>query len=44
VAQTLVKEALTAGEANSLKGAVERLDHATETLAARLVEKAIGEV
>ena len=43
VAQTSVEEALSAGEANLLKGAVERLDHATETLAARLVEKAIGE-
>lgn len=43
VAELAVEEGLTAGEANQLKGAVERLDQATEALAARLVEKAIAE-
>lgn len=43
LAEVAVEEGLTAGEANLLKGAVERLDQATEALAARLVEKAIAE-
>jgi molecular chaperone DnaK len=36
-----VRTALAAGEANPLKIAVQRLDHATEALAARLVEQAL---
>jgi molecular chaperone DnaK len=36
-----VKEALAAGAANPLKAAVQRLDTATEALAARLVEQAL---
>ncbi len=43
LAELAVEEGLTEGEANLLKGAVERLDQATEALAARLVAKAIGE-
>ena len=43
LAERAVEQALTEGEANALKGAVERLDQATEALAARLVEKAIAE-
>jgi molecular chaperone DnaK len=38
-----VKEALTGHAANPLKAAVQRLDTATEALAARLVEKALDE-
>jgi molecular chaperone DnaK len=38
-----VREALAAGNANSLKMAVQRLDTATEALAARLVEQALDE-
>ncbi len=38
-----VRAALTAGEANRLKAAVTTLDHATEALAALLVEKALEE-
>jgi molecular chaperone DnaK len=38
-----VREALAAGAANPLKAAVQRLDTATEALAARLVEKAMDE-
>jgi hypothetical protein len=36
-----VQEALTAGAANPLKAAVQRLDAATEAVAARLVEQAM---
>ena len=43
LAERAVEHALIGGEANVLKGAVERLDQATEALAARLVEKAIKE-
>jgi len=43
LAERAVEQALTEGEANALKGAVERLDQATEALAARLVEKAIAQ-
>ena len=43
LAERAVEHALTGSEANVLKGAVERLDQATEALAARLVEKAIKE-
>lgn len=42
-AAALVKEALAAGAANPLKAAVQRLDTATEALAARLVEQAMDE-
>jgi molecular chaperone DnaK len=38
-----VKSALAAGAANPLKAAVQRLDSATEALAARLVEQAMDE-
>jgi len=38
-----VKEALAAGAANPLKAAVQRLDAATEALAARIVEQAMDE-
>ncbi len=38
-----VREALATGAANPLKAAVQRLDTATEALAARLVEKAMDE-
>lgn len=38
-----VTSALEAGSANSLKAAVQRLDQATEALAARLVEMAMDE-
>lgn len=38
-----VKSALAGGSANPLKAAVQRLDHATEALAARLVEQAMDE-
>jgi molecular chaperone DnaK len=38
-----VREALAAGVANSLKTAVQRLDTATEAIAARLVEQALDE-
>lgn len=38
-----VRAALASGAANSLKAAVQRLDAATEVLAARLVEKAMEE-
>lgn len=38
-----VREALAAGAANPLKAAVQRLDQATEALAARLVEQAMDE-
>jgi molecular chaperone DnaK len=38
-----VKAALASGAANPLKAAVQRLDAATEALAARLVEKAMEE-
>lgn len=38
-----VREALASGSANPLKAAVQRLDVATEALAARLVEKAMDE-
>ena len=41
-ARLAVEEALAAGEANELKGAVERLDEATEGLAARMVEEALA--
>ena len=44
LAERAVEHALTGSEANVLKRAVERLDQATEALAARLVEKAIKEV
>lgn len=40
-AATAVRAALTDGAANPLKIAVQRLDHATEALAARLVEQAM---
>ena len=40
-AATAVKEALAGGAANPLKAAVQRLDAATEALAARLVEQAM---
>ena len=43
LAERAVEHALIGGEANVLKGAVERLDQDTESLAARLVEKAIKE-
>jgi len=42
-AAAAVKAALEAGSANPLKAAVQRLDQATEALAARLVEKAMEE-
>jgi molecular chaperone DnaK len=42
-ASEAVKSALAAGAANPLKAAVQRLDQATEALAARLVEKAMEE-
>ena len=42
-AVTEVRAALASGAANSLKAAVQRLDAATEALAARLVEKAMEE-
>lgn len=42
-AAALVREALAAGAANPLKAAVQRLDSATEALAARLVEQAMDE-
>ena len=42
-ATALVKGALATGAANPLKAAVQRLDIATEALAARLVEKAMEE-
>jgi molecular chaperone DnaK len=38
-----VREALASGAANPLKSAVQRLDAATEALAARLVEQAMDE-
>jgi molecular chaperone DnaK len=38
-----VRKALTAGSGNALKAAVQRLDSATEALAARLVEQAMDE-
>jgi molecular chaperone DnaK len=38
-----VKDALAAGAANPLKAAVQRLDTATEALAARIVERAMDE-
>lgn len=38
-----VRAALAAGQANPLKAAVQKLDKATETLAARLVERALEE-
>ncbi len=38
-----VREAMSSGAANPLKAAVQRLDQATEALAARLVEKAMDE-
>jgi molecular chaperone DnaK len=38
-----VRAALDTGEANRLKAAVERLDKATETVAARMVERAMEE-
>ncbi len=38
-----VRAALDTGAANPLKAAVQRLDHATEALAARLVERAMDE-
>jgi molecular chaperone DnaK len=38
-----VRDALAAGAANPLKAAVQRLDSATEALAARLVEQAMDE-
>ena len=41
-ARLAVEEALAAGEANQLKGAVETLDKVTEGLAARMVEEALG--
>jgi molecular chaperone DnaK len=42
-AANAVRAALAAGAANPLKAAVQRLDSATEALAARLVEKAMDE-
>jgi len=42
-AAALVREALQTGAANPLKAAVQRLDAATEALAARLVERAMEE-
>jgi molecular chaperone DnaK len=42
-AAAAVREALAMGAANPLKAAVQRLDTATEALAARLVEKAMDE-
>ncbi|MBK1882361.1 Hsp70 family protein [Luteolibacter pohnpeiensis] len=42
-AMSEVKQAMQAGAANPLKAAVQRLDSATEALAARLVEKAMDE-
>jgi molecular chaperone DnaK len=42
-AAAAVRKALAAGAANPLKAAVQRLDTATEALAARLVEKAMDE-
>jgi molecular chaperone DnaK len=42
-AAAAVKAALAAGAANPLKAAVQRLDQATEALAARLVEQAMEE-
>jgi molecular chaperone DnaK len=42
-ASEAVKSALATGAANPLKAAVQRLDQATEALAARLVEKAMEE-
>jgi molecular chaperone DnaK len=42
-AAAAVREALAAGAANPLKAAVQRLDQATEALAARLVEQAMEE-
>ncbi|MBJ06585.1 MAG: molecular chaperone DnaK [Verrucomicrobiaceae bacterium] len=41
-AQRAVEDCLEGGEANALKDAVERLDGATEALAARLVEEALA--
>jgi molecular chaperone DnaK len=41
-ARVAVEEALVAGAANQLKGAVERLDKATEGLATRMVEEALA--
>lgn len=43
LAAVAVREALAQGSANPLKAAVQRLDHATEALAARLVERAMEE-
>jgi molecular chaperone DnaK len=40
-AASAVRSALAAGAANPLKAAVQRLDTATEALAARLVEQAM---
>jgi molecular chaperone DnaK len=42
-AASAVRSALAAGAANPLKAAVQRLDSATEALAARLVEQAMDE-
>ena len=42
LSRNAVQEGLVAGDANQLKEAVERLDRATETLAARLVEMALA--
>jgi molecular chaperone DnaK len=42
-AAALVRQALAAAAPNPLKAAVQRLDAATEALAARLVEKALDE-
>ena len=42
-AVSAVREALASGAANPLKAAVQRLDQATEALAARLVEQAMDE-
>ena len=42
-AASAVREALATGAANPLKAAVQRLDQATEALAARLVEQAMDE-
>jgi len=42
-AAAAVREALASGAANPLKAAVQRLDAATEALAARLVEQAMDE-
>ncbi len=42
-AASAVRSALTTGAANPLKTAVQRLDSATEALAARLVEQAMDE-